>query len=831
MRMAERKGSVLSKLSDNARVSVRLAQSVSRQLFAKEVKAVHLFLGILLNRNSLAARTLQSMDVDVNATVRSIIGERPISIEIGSVQVEVSLSKEAKGILREAYVIANKMAHVYVGTEHILLALLSKKDLQITKDLEKQGLDYGYFEEELLNFATYPAGILAKPQGKGDGQNEQSALSAFGVDLVQMAKDGKLDPIVGREEEIEKMINILSRRKKNNPVIVGEAGVGKTALVEALAQRVASGNVPGSLKDSKIISLDLPSITAGSRMRGDVEEKMMAVIREVSTSPNTILFIDEIHTVLNSGIPGMPSDMVAVLKPALIKDEFRVIGATTTSEYTAYFEQDNALARRFQPVHIEETSVPETLKILNRMKSVLEAHHNVVINKEALEQAVKLSDRYVSDRYLPDKAIDLLDEAAASKKLEIEGEYSEISEMSSEIAQVKIRKENLIKEGDMKGAQKLREKEKKLSSDIKKAEKKKDSASKSEKYEVDIEAVKTVISKWTGIPVTTLGSDERSSLLNLDKILKRRVVGQEEAVDSVASAIKRARTGIADADRPWASFLFLGPTGVGKTELARSLTKELFGDEDRLIQIDMSEMMEMHSISKLIGSPPGYVGYREGGQLTERVRQQPHSVILFDEIEKAHPDVLNVLLQILEYGHLTDGKGRKVNFKNTVVILTSNIGAEEIRKNRILGFVADKVEGEEERSDREIEMAYETMKEELDRKLKETLRPELKNRLDDIVIFRSLTRRDARKIVDLLVKDLNSRIKEQGLKILIDKEVRDYVVSKGFSEEYGARPLRRSLQDSVENLLANYLLEKGSGGATELHLGVKDGELVAVKSV
>lgn len=829
--MAERKGNVLSKLSDNARISVRLAQSVSRQLLAKEVKAVHLFLGILLNRNSLAARTLQSMDVDFNSTVRGIIGERPISIEIGSVQIEVSLSKEAKDVLREAYTIANRMAHVYVGTEHILLAILSKKDLQVAKDLEKQGLDYGYFEEELLNFATYPTGILAKPQGKVEGQGEQSALSAFGVDLVQMAKDGKLDPIVGREEELQKIINILSRRKKNNPVIVGESGVGKTALVEALAQRVASGNVPGSLKESKIISLDLPAITAGSRMRGDVEEKMMAVIKEVSSTPNTILFIDEIHTVLNSGIPGMPSDMVAVLKPALIKDEFRVIGATTTSEYTAYFEQDNALARRFQPVQIEETSVEQTLKILSRMKSVLELHHNVVISREAIEQAVKLSDRYVSDRYLPDKAIDLLDEAAASKKLEIEDEYSEISEMTTELLQIKNRKEELIRDGDMKGAQKLREKEKSLSSSISKVEKKRDSATKSEKYEVDVDAVKTVISKWTGIPITTLGSDERSSLLNLDKVLQKNVVGQEEAVGAVASAIKRARTGIVDADRPWASFLFLGPTGVGKTELARTLTKELFGDEDRLIQIDMSEMMEMHSISKLIGSPPGYVGYREGGQLTERVRQQPHSVILFDEIEKAHPDVLNVLLQVLEYGHLTDGKGRKVNFKNTVVILTSNIGAEEIRKSRILGFVADKVEGEQERSDRAIEQAYESMKDELDRKLKETLRPELINRLDDIVIFRSLTRKDARKIVDILVKDLNSRIKEQGLKIYIDKDVKEYVVSKGFSEEYGARPLRRSLQDSVENLLADYILQNGSGNASQLYLGVKGGELVVTKSV
>lgn len=826
------KGGVLSKLSDNARISVRLAQSISRQLFAREVKPVHLFLAILLNKNSLGSRTLQAMGIDVDATVKSIVGDKALSVDIWASEIEINFSKEAKDILREAYSIASKLAHVYVGTEHIVLAILKRKDLPLTKDLEKQSLSYGSFEESLLNFATYPMGILSRQAGGRGEEENQSALAAFGTDLVKAAEQGRLDPIVGREAEIDKIINILSRRRKNNPVIVGEAGVGKTALVEALAQRIADGNVPQSLKESRIISLDISAIMAGSKMRGDVEEKMMAIIREVSSNPNIILFIDEIHTILSSGIPGLPSDIATVLKPALVREDFRCIGATTTSEYTAYFEEDNALARRFQPVHIEETSVAQTVRIMRRIKPILEAHHNVSIGNEALEQAVRLSDRYVSDRFLPDKAIDLLDEAAASKKLEVEKQYSDISDLLAQLRALQNEKERAIKKGDMKLAQRFEKEEGEVDKEVRSLEGKRERARKSKKYEVDIDTVRNIISKWTGIPVTTLGSSEKSSLLNLDAKLKQKVVGQEEAVEAVASAIKRARTGISAADRPWASFLFLGPTGVGKTETAKVLTKELFGDEDRLIQIDMSELMEMHSVSKLIGSPPGYVGYREGGQLTERIKQQPHSVILFDEIEKAHVDVLNILLQILEYGHLTDGKGRKVNFKNTVVILTSNIGAEDIRRNKVLGFVADKDE-EGARSDKEIEAAYEGMKDELDRKVKEVLRPELINRLDDIVIFRALTRKDARKIVDLLVGELNDRLKEQKLRVQIDKTVKDFVIEKGFSEEYGARPLRRTLQDRVENVLANYLLSKGERKTVEkimtLALTLKNNEIEVVK--
>ncbi|KKR06423.1 MAG: ATPase AAA-2 domain protein [candidate division WS6 bacterium GW2011_GWF2_39_15] len=819
--------SVLSKLSDNAKASLKIASEASKLLSANEVAPHHLFVGIVLNSKSLASRTILTMGFDIEKITKEIMGVTGtdfITIE-KTKETDIRLSSESQEVLREAYAIAHKLSHVYVGTEHILLALLKADKTELGRKLYTQGLDYKSVEEALFNFATYPAGILSKPENGPSMIMEQSALAAFGRDLVKESREGKLDPIVGREEEIEKMVNIISRRKKNNPLIVGEAGVGKTALVEALAQRIADGNVPQALKDAKIVALDISSIMAGSKMRGDVEEKMIAIIKEVTSSPNTILFIDEIHNVLSSGIPGVPSDMSGILKPALTRGDFRCIGATTMSEYTKYMEEDNALVRRFQAVLVEETSIADTIKILRRIKPILEAHHNVRIGKEALETAVKLSDRYVSDRYLPDKAIDLLDEAAATRKLAVEKEYSQISDLMNELRTTQLEKETDIKKGRMAEALEQKEQEGTLKKKIKQLEKERSISQKSREYEVDITTIRNVVSKWTGIPVATLGSDERSSLINLESTLGRKVVGQEEAVQSVASAIKRARTGISDENRPWASFLFLGPTGVGKTELAKVLTKILFGDEDRLIQIDMSEMMEMHSVSKLIGSPPGYVGYREGGQLTEKIRQQPHSVILFDEIEKAHPDVLNILLQILEYGHLTDGKGRRVNFKNTVIVLTSNIGAEEIRKDKVLGFINETEEKDEE----DVENAYQSMKQALTKELRESLRPELLNRLDDIVIFRSLTKEDAQKIVELLITELNIRLKDQGIKVTIDKKVKEYIANEGFSDEYGARPLRRMLQDSVENAIANYLLihgEEEKGIIKTLKINIKDKEII-----
>lgn len=817
---------ILDRLSTNARVSLRMSGYISKQMFSKDIHPHHLFLGILFNKESLGSKALNTMGDKVDDILRSIVGDKGVELNKEVKESELKLSPQVKEIIRQGYSISNKLSHVYVGTEHLLLAILKSKDLEITKMLKEKGIVYSTFEEILFNFATYPVGILTKPDLEGKIDGEQSALSMFGRDFVKEAREGKIDPIVGREKEIQNIINVLSRRKKNNPLIVGESGVGKTAVVEALAQRIADGNVPQSLRDNKLISLDVTSIMAGSKMRGDVEEKMMAVIGEIMSSPDTILFIDEIHNILNSGIPGMPSDMVTVLKPALLQNDFRCIGATTMSEYRNYIEEDNALVRRFQPIIIEETGILETIQILRKIRPVLEAHHGIKIENSALEAAVKLSDRYVVDRFLPDKAIDLLDESCATRKLEAELESGDISGKLVELRTVQLEKEEAVKRGLMEKAMKLKEKEDGLEKEVSAWEKRKNTFKKSSEFEVGSDIVKRIVSKWTGIPISTLGTDEKSSLMNLEKALRRSVVGQKEAVSLVANAIKRARAGISDERRPWASFLFLGPTGVGKTELAKVLTSELFGDEDRLIQVDMSEMMEMHSVSKLIGSPPGYVGYKEGGQLTERIRRSPYSVILFDEVEKAHQDVLNILLQILEYGHLTDGRGRKVSFKNTIIIMTSNIGAEEISKDRILGFVADK-KNQKEISDRQIENAYDSMKNELTKSLKGTLRPELINRLDDIVIFRSLTRRDAKKIVKLLLKDLNKRLKEQGIKVNVKEDLVDFIVKEGFSNEYGARPLRRMLQENVENVLANYLLQEEDSfkavGIKELNLSVKNG--------
>ena len=831
MKVVKKPQSVFNRLSQNANVSLRSASLVSEHFKEKKISVTSIFVGILLNEESIATRVIEEMGLDRGEILKDLFNGEIIEVTGNTSSVKkLSFSTKAQEVFRKAFDHAQKMSHVYVGTEHLMLAILQSEDSKLSK-LEKLGLTYRSFRKGLSSVAMYPIGILTKPRSiHMQGQSER-IIDYLGIDLVELGEEGELDPVIGREDEMEHLINILSRRKKNNPLIVGEAGVGKTVLVEGLAQKIADGHVPPSLRDMRIISLDVASIMAGSKMRGDVEEKVMAIVQDVTSSPNTILFIDEIHNIVSSGgLPGSSSDIASVLKPALLQDEFRCIGATTTEDYGADFEADNALARRFQPIFLQEASGEDTLEILETIKPILEAHHSVRIADEALKASVSLSDRYVTDRYLPDKAIDLLDEAAASKRLKIESGYKELSSLIAKMKSTKTIKEAKVAKGQMEKALKLQEKEDKLKEKITKLEKDCLKKKKSVSNEVNTEDIRNIISKWTGIPLNTLGSKEKEALLKLEDNLKKDVVGQEEACSSVAFAIKRARTGIVDMERPWASFLFLGPTGVGKTELAKVLTKELFGDEDRLIQIDMSEMMEMHSISKLIGSPPGYIGYQHGGWLTEKVRRNPHSVILFDEVEKAHPDVLNVLLQILEYGHLTDGRGRRVNFKNTIVILTSNIGAEEIREDKVLGFGK---KGAKSRSDEDIDNAYSSMKNVLLDELKKELRPELLNRLDDTVIFRSLTRRDARKIVRLLLKDLNERLKEEKVRVKLDTKVVTYIVKQGFSEEYGARPLRRYLQDKVENVLANYMLKKSDifekGEEVVVKIGLKGNNIIVIE--
>ncbi|MEA3357667.1 MAG: ATP-dependent Clp protease ATP-binding subunit [Patescibacteria group bacterium] len=799
-----------SRITKNARVAIKHSAVISDRMGADTVEVSHLLIALLLVKEGIASRVLSTMDIDVAETVKSLSGDVNLSrVAVSKVPGGKGVSLSVRDVINKAFDVARSSNHVYVGTEHLLLAILEDSDSDIVKELISAGLKVDQVKKNLFTFTTYPKGLLSKPP-KGQLVGRPTALDIFSSDLTLLAAKRKLDPLVGRDEELDRVINVLCRRRKNNPVIVGEAGVGKTALVEGLAQKIVKGEVPESLRNFRILSLDVTSILAGSKMRGDMEEKMMAVIKELSENANVILFIDEIHTILGVGMTsGGGLDLAGVLKPALVHGGFRCVGATTAADYNRYFEEDPALSRRFQKVLIEEDSVEDSILILKRLRNALEHHHNVVISDDAIQYAVRLSDQYVSDRYLPDKAIDLMDEAAAARRIELEDKYSELGDARQEYGKLLKAKEGAMSKGDYDAASSFRRKGEKVKSVISDIKKKRVRITKSKRYHVNPEIVRKIVSRWTGIPLTTLGSSESSDLIRLENTIGDYVVGQIEAVQKVSDAIKRARTGVTSGDRPWASFLFLGPTGVGKTELAKVLTRVLFGDDDRLIQIDMSEMMEMHSVSKLVGSPPGYVGYREGGQLTEKVRRHPHSVILFDEIEKAHIDVLNLLLQILEYGHLTDSKGRRVNFKNTVIILTSNIGADEIKKDRVLGFEAGDVK--KNRKDREIEKAYDGMKDILEKELKDTLPPELINRLDDIIIFRSLIRKDAGKIVDLLLDDLNSRLKPQRVSVSLDSTSKDFIVKRGFSEEYGARPLRRTIQEFVETPVASYLLRYGGG--------------------
>lgn len=821
----------LSRLSKNLVISIRLSYFVSTHLKERKVSPTSLLAGILLNDASIARKAVSETGVNVTKILEVLLGKKNIEITGNpNKQVEIEFSKDSKEILNRAFFVAQKAGHVYVGSEHLLLAML-EGNFEEFKKIKDLGLTTEIFKAALNRIAIYPAGFLTKPWEGTVEEDNQSFVQYLGVDLVELARENKLDPVVGREDELDNLESILCRRRKNNVVIVGEAGVGKTVLVEGLAQRIASGNVPPSLRDAKIISLNVSDIMAGSKMRGDVEEKVTAIIEEVTQAENTILFIDEIHNIVAPGMPGSSSDIASVLKPALTQGNFRCIGATTTEDYSAYFETDNALARRFQPLFLEELSVESTLGVLKVIRPLLEKHHNVRISDEAILMATQLSDRYVADRYLPDKAIDVLDEASSSKKLGVEADFKDIEELKNQLKEIKLEKEDLISRWEMSDASKIQIKEDKIQERILLREKELSLEKGRKKNEITSEDVRNVISKWTGIPINTLGSQEKNALISLDLKLKAKVIGQDEACDAVSGAIKRARTGISDTDRPWASFLFLGPTGVGKTELAKVLSEELFGNTENLVQIDMSEMMEMHSVSKLIGSPPGYVGFQQGGWLTERVRRHPHSVILFDEIEKAHPDVLNILLQIMEYGHLMDGRGKRVNFKNTVIILTSNIGAEEIRKSRVLGF--SEVKEKAESSIKDERETYKHMKETLMEELKNTLRPELLNRLDEVVIFRSLNRVDARKIVKLLLFDLNNRLKEEKILVKLNSQAISYIVKESFSDEYGARPLRRFLQDKVENLLADYILHKGDGTnkgeLVEVSIGLEDNNLVILK--
>ena len=797
------------RFTERAKRVLYLAREEAIRLMHNYIGTEHLLLGLSRIGEGVAAMVLTNLGLDLSE-LRSAVeeaappGHGPLSVG------EVPLNSSAKRAMNYAFDEAKRLGHNYVGTEHILLGLLRERRGLAAQILINLGVDLDMVREETLRLLGRP-----EPHGRGGRQHkvQTRTLENFSTDLTQLAREGKLDPVVGREAEIERVVQILSRRRKNNPVLIGEPGVGKTAIVEGLAQRIVQGKVPDALLDKRILALDLAAVVAGTKYRGQFEERLKAIVNEAAASPDVILFIDELHTIIGAGAAEGAIDASNILKPALARGVIQVIGATTMEEYRKYIEKDGALERRFQPVIVDPPSVAETIEILKGLREKYEAFHGVKYTDEALEAAARMADRYISDRFLPDKAIDVLDEAGAKVKLSSAATDEILERLKSELEEIRALKEQAIEAQEFEKAAKYRDREKELERRI--AERKRLLQSKDEGLVVTAEHVAQVVSRWTGIPLFKLEEAEQAKLLRMEEELKKRIVGQDEAIEALAKAIRRSRAGIKDPNRPIGSFIFLGPTGVGKTELAKVLAEFLFNDRNALIRIDMSEYMEKFNVSRLIGAPPGYVGYEEGGQLTEQVRRRPYSVVLFDEFEKAHPDVFNILLQILEDGVLTDGMGRKVNFRNTVIILTSNIGTRYLRKAKTLGF---KTQDEEQQD-------FEAMQDFLMEELRKLVSPEFLNRIDEVIIFRPLNREHMLQIVDILVGDLEKRLEEKQLRLILTDNARSFLVDKGFDPEYGARPLRRVIRKYLEEPLSEAILRGEVREGDDVVIDVKEGAL------
>ncbi|MBE5816358.1 MAG: ATP-dependent Clp protease ATP-binding subunit [Clostridiales bacterium] len=725
----------------------------------------------------------------------------------------ISYTPGAKRILQHSVDEAQRLSHKYVGAEHIALALLSEREGFVAKCISDLKVDPDMLLDEIMSLFSEGAPVNNENEDKSNQKTRQ--LSKYSKDLTQMALKGKLDPVVGREKEIERVIQILCRRTKNNPVLIGEPGVGKTAVAEGLAQVIAEGNVPDIVKDKRIISLEMGSLIAGTKYRGEFEERMKIILDEIRSAGNIILFIDEIHTLIGAGAAEGAIDAANILKPSLSKGEIQTVGATTISEYKKHIEKDAALERRFQPVMVGEPTCLQTVEILKGLRDKYEVHHKVSIGDDAIEAAVMLTNRYISDRFLPDKAIDVIDEAASRIRIRSRIAPPDIKELEERLAVLNKEKEEAVSNQNFEKAATVRDEEKKIRKCIEDMMLEWRHANDSSSLKLTKNDVAEVIAGWTGIPLNRLTETERDRLLNMESILHKRVIGQDEAVTAISKAIRRSRAGIGDPKRPIGSFIFLGPTGVGKTELCKALAEALFGDEDSMIRIDMSEYMEMHSVSKLVGSPPGYVGFEDGGQLTERVRRKPYSVILFDEIEKAHPDVFNILLQILDDGRLTDSQGRTVNFRNTVIVLTSNVGAHSVRKQSSIGFGGGNEDVRE----------YESMKEKMMDEVKKLFRPEFINRVDDIIVFKRLDKNEAVRIVELLIKQQIERLKENGITLSVTDEACRLLADRGYDAEYGARPLKRMIQRVIEDKLAEMILkDDGSSFGMEYLISVEDCE-------
>ena len=794
---------MFERFTDRARRVVVLAQDEARGLKHNYIGTEHLLLGLISEGEGVAAKALETMGIKgeaVRASVIEIIGEGEKPVE-GHIPFTPRAKRVFELSLREAL----QLGHNYIGTEHLLLGLLKEGEGVAAQVLTKQGADLAQVRQTVIQMLSgYQRGddegresVGAGVGGSGGPERSNSAiLEQFGRNLTQAARENKLDPVIGRRVEMERVMQVLSRRTKNNPVLIGEPGVGKTAVVEGLAQAIVHGDVPETIKDKQIYSLDMGSLVAGSRYRGDFEERLKKVLKEIRTRGDIILFIDEIHTLVGAGAAEGSIDAAQMLKPMLARGELQTIGATTNDEYRKYIEKDAALERRFQPVKVEEPSVEETVEILKGLRDRYEAHHRVIITDAAIQAAAELADRYISDRFLPDKAIDLVDEAGARLRIRRMTAPPELRELDEKIAEVRRNKEAAIDDQDFEKAASLRDEESKLADERKAKEEAWKGGESDEIAEVGDQEIAEVLAMSTGIPVVRLTQTETVKLLKMEDELHKRVIGQDEAVKALAQSIRRTRSGLKDPNRPGGSFIFAGPTGVGKTELAKALAEFLFGDEDALIQLDMSEFSEKHTASRLFGAPPGYVGYDEGGQLTEKVRRKPFSVVLFDEVEKAHPDIFNSLLQILEEGRLTDSQGRKVDFKNTVIIMTTNLGTRDINKGVLTGFqTADHSTHD-----------YGRMKSKVAEELKQHFRPEFLNRVDDTIVFPPLTKPEIARIVDLMIAKLAKRMEAQDMRLQLTDEARELLADVGFDPVLGARPLRRAIQREIEDALSERIL-------------------------
>ena len=794
---------MFERFTDRARRVVVLAQDEARGLKHNYIGTEHLLLGLISEGEGVAAKALETMGIKgeaVRASVIEIIGEGEKPVE-GHIPFTPRAKRVFELSLREAL----QLGHNYIGTEHLLLGLLKEGEGVAAQVLTKQGADLAQVRQTVIQMLSgYQRGdeegresVGAGVGGSGGPERSNSAiLEQFGRNLTQAARENKLDPVIGRRVEMERVMQVLSRRTKNNPVLIGEPGVGKTAVVEGLAQAIVHGDVPETIKDKQIYSLDMGSLVAGSRYRGDFEERLKKVLKEIRTRGDIILFIDEIHTLVGAGAAEGSIDAAQMLKPMLARGELQTIGATTNDEYRKYIEKDAALERRFQPVKVEEPSVDETVEILKGLRDRYEAHHRVIITDDAIKSAAELADRYISDRFLPDKAIDLVDEAGARLRIRRMTAPPELRELDEKIAEVRRNKEAAIDDQDFEKAASLRDEESKLAEQRKAKEEAWKGGESDEIAEVGDQEIAEVLAMSTGIPVVRLTQTETAKLLKMEDELHKRVIGQDEAVKALAQSIRRTRSGLKDPNRPGGSFIFAGPTGVGKTELAKALAEFLFGDEDALIQLDMSEFSEKHTASRLFGAPPGYVGYDEGGQLTEKVRRKPFSVVLFDEVEKAHPDIFNSLLQILEEGRLTDSQGRKVDFKNTVIIMTTNLGTRDINKGVLTGFqTADNSTHD-----------YGRMKSKVAEELKQHFRPEFLNRVDDTIVFPPLTKPEIARIVDLMIAKLAKRMEAQDMRLQLTDAARELLADVGFDPVLGARPLRRAIQREIEDALSERIL-------------------------